>query len=590
MNSLIIKLFNRALILNSKNKNFELVNKQAVKLGYLIHPDICDDSVLEFINSQSVNYNSTFYNTWEDIIYKNRFELLIDQLIHYCSTYGTDFKGEPYIPNDNNIELPPLTNLKVILPITKEELSSKCFKMLTSGIALKQETIEELLIILDYLSININIDEVKNKEAKMFLYKKLDLLPSEPTEMVRYLVYLSINKTLLIKDKETLDLIKLSNFNINPYVERFGVDKLSSVFNRFKDIFLSFKKCGYKLNSSIVNKLRKKSIKNHKPLKIGYFENLLIKEINNFDELRVKLSELNNYKKILLLQTIKIRLKNLDNRFFGIRNSKLWVKPDCKILNINKNYLNSLYTIIYESLVNSLKYKSCKIKLPKGINLTLPTSEKSFSGNYPLGTSFDLSDSDNILGIYWREEDGARDLDLSLVSINGEKYGWNSSYYNSNKSIIYSGDMTSANPEAAELFYTSSNFNPCIIKINLFNGENKSKFKFFLAKEKINSLTRGYMVDPDNILFTIDSEMDSKEKMLGVISENKFILSQFRTGKGRISYNSVTDLYTGYSLSTLDCYVNLKELLIDCNFTIVEENEDLDLSNISKDSLINLLS
>jgi hypothetical protein len=259
-----------------------------------------------------------------------------------------------------------------------------------------------------------------------------------------------------------------------------------------------------------------------------------------------------------------------------------------------------VYSVIFEDLVETMKTKACSINLPKGVNLTLPTSEKSFIGNYPLGTSFDLNDTDNIVGINWKGEDGARDLDLSLISIDGTKYGWNAAYKTDNNSVMYSGDMTSANPEATELFYCAGNFPSSIVKVNAFNAAPNALFKFFFAIEKkekgFGSNRYGYdhvdkMIDPNNIKFTIDCTMDSSEKSLGVITNDKFILAQFRTGNGRVSRSgSITEEYTDYALKTINCYLSLEELLTTAGFTITDVNPDIDLTNLSKDSLIDLIS
>ena len=234
-----------------------------------------------------------------------------------------------------------------------------------------------------------------------------------------------------------------------------------------------------------------------------------------------------------------------------------------------------------------------------GVNLTLPTSEKSFIGNYPLGTSFDFSDSDCVFGIHWRGDDGAQDLDLKLIDIDGKQYGWNAAYKNADNSIIFSGDMTSAHPEATELFYAAKGFKPSIVKVNLFNGEKDSKFKFFIANEKMKirkgdgyygSHNVDHMVDPNNIIVNVDCQMDSNEKTLGVITDNKFVLAQFRTGKGIVAGNSVTNLYTEHALHTLDCYVSLNKLLTDAGFTFTEGNDaKIDLTELSKDTLMELL-
>ena len=584
-NEIVLRLFNKALVNeNSPKVSFDEMSKASIQYGYLVHPDLCNEEIYTWLNSQKRDYNSTFYKNWNDVLTKNRLELYIDQLMHYASTYGTNYTGETYLPK-GNITLPDFKNFKVILPISAEEVVTRCENMLYSGIALSQDTIQNILTLLNNKVSDLN--KVKNKEVKMFLYKETNSLPIEPVEMVRYLVYLATEKTLLIKDKETIKEITSKNIKINSYVEKFGYEKLSSVFLRFKPLFLAFRT--NTANKVCVNKLRRLAKKNHEPLEIGYFEKLLSSP-ESLGSLEKNLSKVNNFKKVTLLQAILVKLKELSTRAYVVRNQKLYIKEGA--VAANKNYLNIVYNVIYQDLVKSLSKKKCTVKLPKGLNLTLPTSEKSFIGNYPIGTYFDFSDADNIVGINWRGEDGAQDLDFKLIDINGSQYGWNASYKNHNNSIAFSGDMTRANPEATELFYTTKGFNPCIVKVNLFNGEKNSKFKFFLAKEKktINGGQVNYMVNPDNIIANFDCEMDSEEKTLGVITENKFILAQLRTGKGRVAGNSVTNKYTEYALNTSDCYIPLESLLKSAGFVISDTNADIDLSELSKDTLINLLS
>lgn len=586
MNHLVIALFNKA-IPSTEKINFSEVNKVATKLGYIVHPDVCNREVLNWLNEQKFNPNSTFYKSWNDVIVKSRWELYLDQIKHYASTYGTDFTGEVYLP-EGTMEIPKFTDFKVITPITKEDVIARCEGMLFSGIALKEETMKSILDILTWLNHKIDVDKVRNKEAKMILCKTYNLLPSDATELVRYLVYLHTDKTLLIKSPEVIKVIASEHIDITKIVKSFGEEKLASVFFRFKPIFLAFKK-NHK-NRVLINKLRRLANKFHKPMADGFFETLLSNKENVY-QLEGRLKTITNFKKIGLLQTINVRLKELGERVYLVRNQKIFIKTEQNYKYTDTDYLKVVYSIIYEDLVNSMKEKACKVRLPQGINLTLPTSEKSFIGNFPIGTSFDFGDSDNILGIYWRGEDGARDLDLKRIDIDGTQYGWNAAYKNANNSLIFSGDMTSANPEATELFYAKSGVQPSILKVNLFNGAINSKFKFFIAKEKITGRDfRNYMVNPNNILFSVDCVMDSQEKTLGVAGDNKFILAQFRSGKGRVAGNSVTNKYTDYAMNTLDTYVDMRKVLTDAGFTFVEKESeaDIDLTKLSKDSLIDL--
>ena len=123
------------------------------------------------MKEQSFNPNATFYKEWEDITSKTRFELLVDQILHYATTYGTDFAlGNGYVPNDEPVVI-PYEHFKVITPATKEEIFDRCMDMLKSGIALKSDTINVLVeYFVDYdFTDKVNLDEVKNKEAQAVL-------------------------------------------------------------------------------------------------------------------------------------------------------------------------------------------------------------------------------------------------------------------------------------------------------------------------------------------------------------------------------------------------------------------------------------
>lgn len=588
VNNLIIELFNKSLVLEPI-LDFKTVNEKAVKYGYLIHPNVCSMEVLNYVLSKKTNYNSTFYTKWTSIINKSRFELLIDQLLHYASTYGSNFTGTTYIPEILE-DVPPFTEFKVIGIIGKDEVCKRCEEILSSGVALSQDIIERIFKIINFFNYKLKIENTRNREVRMILHKTLNIMPDDPVEMVRFLIYTAIGKTMIIKDKETIMAIKASGFNqFNSYVKAFGLKKLSSVFNRFKPIFLAFKNDSTKNTINILSKFSKK---NHVPMKKGFFE-FLLNDNTKIDLLsKKKLEEISNFKKVLLLQTINKKLKKINPNAYVIRNQKLWIRTEPIKYKIDEYKMLGAYYMIYESLIESLKKKACKISLPKNIELALPISEKSFIGNFPLGTYFDLSDTDAIVGINWKGSE-ARDIDLSTIDLSGAKTGWNSRYYNNNNSLIFSGDMTYADPEATELFYAKNGFGnefSAILKANVYSNEDNPKLKLFLATEKIVNLHKNYMVNPNNVLFTIDITMDSREKAFGVLTNNKFIPINFRTGRGRVSTISITDLYTQYAIDITDTYIPLKKVLTDAGFIITDDNPDIDLKQLSVDSLISLLS
>lgn len=592
---IVLKLFNKSLITDDALLDYDYVNKSTIKFGVLVDKRCCTLPTLNYLIANASNYNTTFYKSWNDVISKDRFELLLDQLLHYSSTYGTNFNGNPYIPNDNpeNVEF---KKFLVILPISIDEVASKIRSMLESGIALNGNTINDLILLITHLNIDINIDTIKNKEIKLVLYDLLGKFPNSPTEMVRYLVYIITKSTLLIKNKTVINEIKeiienepALSFRIGVLIKRYGIEKLSSVFYRFKPLFLAMKS---EQNNNIINRLRKLAKKHHKPYKHSFFEKLLTDENVDLNELKNKIDSLNNYKKIQLLQTISIREKQLGIRSFVIRNGKLFVKEDDSIP-YNDQY-PEIYKIIYSSLINSLKNKGkLKIRLPKNVELALPTSGKSFIGNYPLGSKINIQNKDAIVGINWRKEDGASDLDLSLITLSGDKIGWNSSYYDDSNKIVYSGDMVTADPEATELLYAKRGFKTGIIKINLYNGKSNSKFKMFFGSEPIAHIDTNYMIDPNNITFEDWFKFtDNQEFAIGMIDHTHFTFLMLQTGYSKVSKNDTyTYKWLYYMNQIKDTYLDLKSVLYDANFEIVDndlDSVDIDLNNLNKSTLIEL--
>jgi hypothetical protein len=89
-----------------------------------------------------------------------------------------------------------------------------------------------------------------------------------------------------------------------------------------------------------------------------------------------------------------------------------------------------------------------------------------------------------------------------MTDIRGNKIGWNSAYYNMDNSVVYSGDMTNADPEATEILYYQKTGPQGFININRYNGSDGSKYKLFVANEGVNTTIRkNYMVDPTHITF-----------------------------------------------------------------------------------------
>ena len=629
MNTQLIKLFNVALVENEKMSmsQFKEINKLAAQVGYFVHPDVCNKSVLSFLQEQAINPNATFYKSWIDVTSKTRLELLFDQLFHYLTTYGTDFAlGNGYVPNDGNNDAPLLdySLFKTIMPISREELYDRCLGMLTSGVALKKETmyaLADFVIEEVHNGVMINVDEIKNREALVYICTKLNMWPSNPMNLFRMIMYLTTDDTMIINNDTTINKIKRSShpFNFNKLSEN-DLVRLSSIFLRFKNLFLAFKHTNTGINKSAINKLRRLAVENHKPFVPGFWQTLF-SEQKTVDEVKAHLDELTTFKKVALMQTCLERIGNAENKIYMIRNGKIFFKEGCQVPENNTSYYVKVYNVLRESVIETLRANSQKevivadvetegvepttivVKKPKvvkvysGMSVALPTSEKSYIGNYPFGTSYELT-KNNFVACYWRSEWGTHDYDLSLTDERGAKIGWNSMYYNEGQNIIYSGDMTEACPEACEVIKIKNpNDLMAVVKINQFRGETKSKFELLFGQTtKRYEAYHNYMVNPNEIKFraTIEHE-DKKELQVALVADGKVTLMEVHSGNKIVSrsFDKAKDFMKALANKT-HYFVDATELLKEAGYEIVNEtytgDVDVDFANLEKDSLISLMA
>ena len=304
---------------------------------------------------------------------------------------------------------------------------------------------------------------------------------------------------------------------------------------------------------------------------------------------------------------------------FVIRNGKTFVREGYQA-SCDEKYLAELYAILKDSYIDNLAKKAVtkvttkdaegnnvvlerptRIKLPKGIELTIPTSEKNFVGNYPMGTAIPLAEKDNVIGIYWRNEWGVYDYDLHFVSKSGQHYGWNGDYHGGKYGkIIYSGDMTSACPEAAECIYIEKGAPDGVISVNKFSGEMNSKFKLFVAvdpskanmdrRDRCNSSAKNAMVDPNKIVFEAELQHESYGmKVVAKIEDGKIFMSNVEAGTARVPSVSMMRVIEAQGKVKANSYIKLNDLLTAAGFEFVEDEPDIDLTQMSKNDLIKLV-
>jgi len=656
-----IKLF-KALPIKRRQKKSptkELLEK-TIKKGFVFSPEVIYnysnyDELIKLVEEvfgiTGEKVNASFHKSWKKVKEANIEQLIVEQIAHYLTTYGKkdpagymfqkthleDWKVDNlgkkvlsledldidkirdkdyiYIPREV-LEIPEIDidgiKLVVIKGYTKQELKEKLLKLLNSGIALKEDTISDVIDVALFVDINEKeIEAIKNKEVRVILYEYLNLTPKSPTEFLRYIVYVATDKTLLIKSKELISEIKeKKSIKIiklfKDYDKECGFKILAEIFLRFKPIFLAFR--SNRELKTIVNKIRKLAVHYHKPMPEDYL-NTITARIKKGDyashiyedDLKKELNKVNIFRKIRLAYALKFRTKDVDSILYRIRNGKAYATEFNFFRKEKaKDILNIVLNSITKDITKNVKGK--KIYIPDYINYSLPATEKQFTGNFPSGTYISIP-QDMIVGIHWENVKSNRiDLDLSTISSAG-KFGWDGSYRNDGGSILFSGDITNApKPKGAtELFYIKRQLNSSLIlMLNYYNynSEIKVPFKIIVAEEKAKDFGNNYMVNPNNIVSVVRSEINQKQKILGLLitttDESRFYFAETSIGKSITSSNSkVAENSRKYLMGFYQNSIELKDILLKSGAELVDDKDkgDIDLSpeSLEKDGILNLL-
>src|SRR6266700_7413506 len=220
-----IRLFKALPVESKQSKIDEDVLKQTISRGFLFAPEVVYSypdtaRIIELVDKaygrSPEQLNQTFHKSWAKVRDASIEQLVIEQILHYFTTYGFEAlciydKDAVYIPNEqlNVPELGDSIRLVVIRGYTRRELKEKLLGLLVSGVALHEETINDVLDVASFVGLSDeDIDRVRNKEVKAALYEALGRIPSDPTEFLRYVVYRATKKTLLIKNRASVAAIK----------------------------------------------------------------------------------------------------------------------------------------------------------------------------------------------------------------------------------------------------------------------------------------------------------------------------------------------------------------------------------------------
>lgn len=470
--------------------------------------------------------------------------------------------------------------------LSEAEMTQKCLDLLASGIALKEQTIDDLLSILlvDLSYTFTGKEKIKNKEAIVKLADMYGVLPTDVMEFFRYIIYRATGDTLLIKNDEAIAKIKASHFNPSVQFEQFGLERLAEIFNRFKPLFLAFKpKC-----AKTINKITKLSKDHHKPMvsnPLNFVTSVILEKKD--------IHWLDNATPFALFRAIAAchtRVQGQHSFTYRIRSGKSFVKH---------NRVNGApwenYVFLKKYLASRFDLSGKTFYFPEDVAYALPRSEKLFVGNVPTGSKF-YGDS-LAVGIYWENSWGAHDLDLSGLNIGG-KIGWNATYNQNKGQLMYSGDMTDAKNGAVEYLYANNGLMaPTLVKNNVFSGQATCEYKIIVGKG--DNIDYHFMMNPEKLFLESKCNSIQRQTVLGMLlpegQRQSFVILNFGAGQSRISGNSeVSTLATQALYQEWSNPLTFKDVILQLGGALTDTPEtahyNFSLSKLQRDSFTKVFS
>lgn len=504
--------------------------------------------------------------------------LLEKQFLHYFEVYGLGMPGLFDLVQTNG----QIIKAVYISAISTEELADKVRTLIYANAPVKN--VEPIVAIIKAYNIVYDIDLIRNNELRVRMFNEEKDTFSNGDDAVRYIVYKATSEMLVIKNKKQIEAVRTYSVPVK-FLEKHAI-VLSQVFNRFKPIILALKN---KNTASVINKISRLSKENHKPVYEGFNKRFISEGIaaiagNTFSKFEKNVNKLSIRDKFKMLNLIEYKRKGFTVDSFVIRNGTVHIERNRPVLNPYD------LDLIQEVVINSLKIDFSRLKnknilLDERVDYGLPVSRKQTFGNLPFGTVVTVSGNMSS-GIYWKNEWGARDLDLSSIDLNGNRIGWGGySGYGSvrNGDMIFSGDVTHAENGAME-FVTSSSQTFGLF-VNIFAGENNADFE----------LVVGSTTDKQWITDTVVRErstLNGRGSVIGFVEGNKFKIFQGKLNDRHANFGETNPVLSRATVNmwTVSLLLDAVDIYYDVS---VDENKtydfDLSYNSFSIDKLEELL-
>lgn len=557
------------------NKEIKLNSNRII---FLPGTEWAKEDIIEYVQEYcQVDLNSTLFENWKVIRNMCTEDYIYHQTLHYIANYVWD---TPYIPAKYTTSQGEELDVKLykVESFTKKQLQEKCTELL-SGKALSKRDIDDIITIFEQIDFpKLNANDIPNKEARCILALKYGLRLKNPEDELRKLVYAATDNSLLIKSSDVIQMLR--NFESKSIIQEtfYGYeDDFAPIFNRYKPLFLAMKKhC-----PDAINRISKRSKKLHKPMPVVPMNNVNTRLLSEIEVRKATTQQI-----LRGLAAISDASKSDRIKIFKIRNGKSWTQKSKTKTNPDIRYKN------WDLLLNELRSRNKWVYgktfvIDKNVAYGLPVSTKSMLGVLPNGTKIRMKRPQ--VGVYWKNDWGAQDLDLSAVSEAG-KIGWNSMH----DKMRYSGDIVNAPDGATEWIAVRDYTDPMLFLCNVYSGEQNTEFNFLFGKECKHGEE---MMTSKNLIVNTHDTTKERSVVFGAMipSGNKHEFVVYYTGAGDFQVSGVSelaDLQREAIVQTKDS-LSLNQIIDLLGGKIVhkveEDTVDLRIQSLQKDTLINLL-
>lgn len=620
LNEASLRLFKAAVVyIDAPSQPTREQVKACARIGCILEPSIPHTPELQEALEHTVGLNmkqanATLHKSWKAVRDSSYETLALQQIAHYITTYGYERMGiyskdTVYIP-DEALDLPKKFG-KIPLAVIKgfsEHAMQEAIVKLASGAALAKDTIDDIMTLVKGMQLSSDIvQHVKNRELMIALHEHFGTAPTDPTEWLRYVVYIMTGETLLIKNQNLLSAIEVSRGLGLTALLNTAPDNLASIFYRFKPIFLALK--AKSSNKTFFNRLRKKAKTQHVPMN-DYLNDVtahIKKGTLSCKELRKRLAKANIFRCARLADALTYRLQDPSSIVHRVRNGRAFAKDFT--WEGKKKRTERALEVVYEMMARKLAHLEGKcIYIPSYVHYTVPATEKQFVGNLPTGTSIAVPKG-MVVGIHWYNSmqqeylayEKRVDLDLSSISVDG-KVGWDSAF-RQGKDILFSGDMTDAPlPDGAAemLYYRSGHARPALLYVNYYNHSKESpvRARIVVGKKKGDQIGKNHLVKGKDVLTVQDITVKAQGEVIGLVAtkdccKRVYLTHTAVSDKITSRCNKQSEQVREYLLNKAMSATCLRTVLQMAGADLVPSSEtadiDLSLEKVDKATLLNLL-